>query len=161
MDTFGIHLVGGSLGLFLAGIFAQRNVISLGAPIGTNTPAAGWLDGVYDQVPIQLAGIFAVAAYSFTVTYLILYVVDKIPGLHFRLSAEDEALGTDKAELDEQTYDFVPAKENPADGAAGEGSRHSGASRLKDSSQGKMKTQPSSCSAGGPPSFSVRPMTSD
>jgi Amt family ammonium transporter len=71
LDVFGVHYVGGLVGLILTGIFAQRDIIALGYPEGTaleQIPLGGWLDGNWKQVPIQLAGIAAVSGWSFIVT---------------------------------------------------------------------------------------------
>jgi ammonia channel protein AmtB len=68
-----VHYVGGLVGLILTGIFAQQSIIALGYPEGTASdlmPKGGWLDGNWMQVPYQLAGIAAVSAWSFVVTYV-------------------------------------------------------------------------------------------
>lgn len=71
LDVFGVHYVGGIVGLLLTGIFAQRSVIALGMPEGTpldEIQLGGWLDGNWIQVPVQLAGIASVSGWSFVVT---------------------------------------------------------------------------------------------
>lgn len=114
LDVFGVHYVGGLVGLILTGVFAQQSVIALGYPEGTSTdimPKGGWLDGNWMQVPYQLAGILAVSAWSFVVTYIILIVINAIPTLYLRLADEDEVIGTDWAEMGERAYGYLPFEE--------------------------------------------------
>ncbi|KAI8080672.1 ammonium transporter AmtB-like domain-containing protein [Gilbertella persicaria] len=114
LDVFGVHYVGGLVGLILTGIFAQRSVIALSYPEGTpwdTIPIGGWLDGNWKQVPIQLAGIAAVSAWSFVVTYIILMVINQVPSLYLRLADEDEVVGTDWAEMGERAYGYLPFEE--------------------------------------------------
>jgi hypothetical protein len=96
-------------GLLLTGIFAQQSIISLSYPHGaTNVPLGGWLDGNFRQVLVQLAAIGSVTAWSFVVTYGILYIMNKIPGLALRLEDHEEELGTDMAQMGESAYGFMP-----------------------------------------------------
>ncbi|KAG2215340.1 hypothetical protein INT46_011710 [Mucor plumbeus] len=114
LDVFGVHYVGGLVGLILTGIFAQKSIIALGYPIGTadaDIPLGGWLDGNWIQVPVQLAGIAAVSGWSFVVTYIILLVINRIPSLYLRLADEDEIIGTDWAEMGERAYAYLPFDE--------------------------------------------------
>lgn len=117
LDVFAVHYIGGLVGLVLTGIFAERWVIALGYPEGTpleEIPIGGWLDGNWMQVPIQLAAIASVSAWSFVVTYLILIVLNKIPSLTLRLKDEDEIIGTDWAEMGERAYGYLPMDEEHA-----------------------------------------------
>ncbi|KAI9361343.1 ammonium transporter AmtB-like domain-containing protein [Pilaira anomala] len=114
LDVFGVHYVGGLVGLILTGIFAQKDIIALGYPAGTSydlMPDGGWLDGNWMLVPYQLAGIAAVSVWSFVVTYIILLVINKIPSLYLRLADEDEIIGTDWAEMGERAYAYLPFDE--------------------------------------------------
>ncbi|KAI9027330.1 ammonium transporter AmtB-like domain-containing protein [Phycomyces nitens] len=114
LDVFAVHYIGGLVGLLLTGIFAQRSIIALGYPDDTpwdSLPKGGWLDGHWMQVPIQLAAIGSVSAWSFVVTYLILIVINLIPFLRLRLNDEDELIGTDWAEMGERAYGYLPFEE--------------------------------------------------
>lgn len=94
LDCFGVHGVGGFVGCILTGIFAQSSIATLdGAVI-----SGGWLDKNWIQVPIQLGGAAAGAAWSFAVSFILLWVMNKIPGLALRLPKDAEMLGTDQAE---------------------------------------------------------------
>lgn len=103
LDVFAVHCVGGFVGNVLTGIFAQKSVI---ADDGTILPG-GWIEGNWIQVPYQLAGSFAGMGYSFVVTYLILIIMDKIPGLRIRSPPESETAGLDISEIGELAYYHV------------------------------------------------------
>ena len=68
MDVFKLHGIGGMIGSFLTGIFAQTWVASLD---GLGTEAAGAMDGEGVQVGRQLAEICAISAYSFVVSCIV------------------------------------------------------------------------------------------
>ncbi|KAF2395619.1 ammonium transporter MepA [Trichodelitschia bisporula] len=103
MEVFKLHAVGGMMGSFLTGIFAQSWVSMLDGA----TDAPGAIDGNGVQVGKQLAEICAISAYSFTVTCAILLVMKYIPGLHLRVSEEAEMMGLDIDQfMDEQIGDW-------------------------------------------------------
>src|SRR5689334_22300623 len=100
-------------GLVLTGVFAQQSIIALSYPAGaTNVPLGGMLDGNYRQILVQLAAIVSVTAWSFVVTYGILYLMDMFPGLRLRLKDHEEELGTDMAQMGETAYGFLPLLHN-------------------------------------------------
>ncbi|RGB33228.1 ammonium transporter 2 [Rhizophagus diaphanus] len=103
LDVFAVHGVGGICGNILTGIFAQKEVAALGGQV----IRGGWLDGHWVQILYQLADSCAGLAYSFCVTYIILFIMDKIPGLHLRVDVEAEELGIDDSELGELAYYHV------------------------------------------------------
>jgi Amt family ammonium transporter len=84
----------------------------------------------------QIAYIVAVTAYSFVVSAILAFAIDKIPGLKLRASEEAELLGMDDDQLGEFAYDYVevrrdylawtPAKGEPIDGehSVPQGERH-------------------------------------
>ncbi|CAG8575798.1 1823_t:CDS:2 [Ambispora leptoticha] len=106
LDVFAVHGVGGIVGNILTGIFAQNSILVL-----DGTPAApdglGWLDGHWIQIGYQLADSVAGASYSFVVTLVILYIMDKIPYCSLRADQEAEEKGLDEAELGELAYYHV------------------------------------------------------
>lgn len=55
-------------------------------------------------------------AWSFVVTCIILFVMNLIPGLSLRVTAEHEDLGLDDAQLGEFAYDYVELRRDPKDG---------------------------------------------
>ena len=90
LDVVGIHLVGGIVGTLFIGVF------------GTNVGAAfgfGW-----NQLIAQAIGAFSVLFYSFTLTLLIGFAIEKTIG--FRVKAEDEIAGIDTVVHGEEAYAF-------------------------------------------------------
>jgi ammonium transporter, Amt family len=73
----------------------------------------GWLNHNWIQLAYQLADSTSGFAYSFFGTCLILFLMNMIPGLSLRVSAEEEAMGIDEAQLDEFAYDYVELRRDP------------------------------------------------
>ena len=92
LDVFAVHGVGGIWGAIATGIFA---VEAIG---GTK----GLIEGNFAQVGIQAIGVVATILYSGIVTFVILKVLDIIPGLKLRATEEEENLGLDIAHHGEQ-----------------------------------------------------------
>jgi Amt family ammonium transporter len=96
--------------------------------------AGGWLNHNWIQLGYQLADSVAGFSYSFVMTCVILFLMNLVPGLSLRASAEDEDVGLDDAQLGEFAYDYVelsrhvndilPGEEHPTISAPGSG-RHS------------------------------------
>ncbi|CAG8577383.1 2372_t:CDS:2, partial [Scutellospora calospora] len=87
MDVFAIHGIGGFIGSILTGIFANQYIVSLdGESIN-----GGAIDGNPIQILKQLAGSFAGMIYSFFVTWIILFIINRIPGLTLRFDSENGA----------------------------------------------------------------------
>ncbi len=96
LDVVGVHFVGGLIGSLLIGFFAD--------------PA--YFDGTFDAgifygggaglLGEQLLANAVTIVFSFTVTFLILKVLDKLIGI--RVSEETEAMGLDLAEHAETAY---------------------------------------------------------
>ena len=104
LDIFAAHGIGGMVGNLLTGLFADSRVASFdgSAPI-----PGGWINHNYIQLAYQLADTVADFAWSFVVTMILLFVIDRIPGLHFRASEQDEILGIDLAHVGEEVM-YVP-----------------------------------------------------
>ncbi|KAI8812735.1 ammonium transporter AmtB-like domain-containing protein [Cladochytrium replicatum] len=111
LDAFGLHGVGGVVGNLLTGIFAQKWVASLD---GTGIDG-GWLDGNFIQLGYQLAGTAAIAVWSFGISYVILSVLNLIPGLRLRVPEESELLGLDVSHMGEQMFEFATLADLRAD----------------------------------------------
>ncbi|MEY4275602.1 MAG: hypothetical protein RIS26_65 [Actinomycetota bacterium] len=90
LDVVGIHLVGGIVGTLFIGVFGT----GVGAAFGF-----GW-----DQLIAQAIGAFSVLFYSFTLTLLIGFAIEKTIG--FRVKAEDEIAGIDTVVHGEEAYAF-------------------------------------------------------
>ncbi|EXJ92780.1 hypothetical protein A1O3_01332 [Capronia epimyces CBS 606.96] len=91
LEVFKLHGIGGICGAFLTGIFATSSVSSLDGA----TLAPGGIDGVGSQIARQLAEIAAIAAWSFTLSVIMLLILKYIPGLHLRVADEAEIIGLD------------------------------------------------------------------
>ncbi|GAU96647.1 hypothetical protein RvY_08065 [Ramazzottius varieornatus] len=109
-ETFTVHGCAGVLGMIFTGIFAQKWIGQLD---GT-TLRGGWVDHHWMQVPYQLVAAASVAAWSAAVTFILLFVINKIPGLHLRESAEEEEKGGDFSEMGEVAYMLLISEEGNA-----------------------------------------------
>lgn len=91
LDVFAVHGVGGVVGNILTGIFAQQKY--------ANEIEGGWLDKHWMQIIYQLIDTVAGLIWSFVVTFVILWIMNKIPGLSLRVDIEIERAGLDHGEL--------------------------------------------------------------
>jgi Amt family ammonium transporter len=113
LDGFATHGVGGFVGNIFTGIFAQKWV----AYLDGSTIDGGVVDGNWAQIGYQFLGSLSIAVYTFLITWLILYFLNKIPGLHLGYSEEEEAAGMDFIEMGElQVQSKAQAFENNAIG---------------------------------------------
>jgi len=93
LDVFAVHGIGGIWGAIATGIFTVSVITG-----GTE----GLIEGNPGQVGIQAVGAVATLAYSFVVSFIILFILDRIPGLGLRSDESDEDLGLDLASHGEQ-----------------------------------------------------------
>ncbi|GJC90939.1 ammonium transporter 1 [Colletotrichum liriopes] len=116
LDVFAVHGIGGIVGNTLTGIFAASYIAALdGALTGEDAIAGGWIEQNYVQLGYQLAGSVAGFAWSFSLTCLILFLMNLIPGLSLRVNADDEDLGLDDCQLGEFAYDYVEVTRHVSD----------------------------------------------
>ncbi|KAJ1972446.1 hypothetical protein H4R35_004670 [Dimargaris xerosporica] len=100
LDVFAVHGVGGLVGNLLTAFFATTKIPALdGGEI-----AGGWVDGHWKQLLIQFWECGVGAAWAFVVTYLILFIMNKIPFLKLRVEEESELLGLDATQMGEEDY---------------------------------------------------------
>ena len=92
LDVFAVHGVGGLWGCIATGIFAVESIAGV----------KGLFQGSGEQVWIQIYTAAGTLAYSFVVSLVILFILDKIPGLGLRVSEECEGQGLDLAEHRDQ-----------------------------------------------------------
>lgn len=104
LDAFALHGVGGFVGDILCGVFAQQWVARLDGTVILGGP----MDKFPTQIGYQLVAAVSISAYAFFATLIIVYVIDIIPGLHLRLTAEEEVIGGDISEMGEIAFEFVP-----------------------------------------------------
>ncbi len=93
LDVFAVHGVGGLWGCIATGIFAIESIAGV----------KGAVQGEFDQLWIQIYTALGTLAYSFVLTYGILYILDKIPVLGLRVSDSSEDQGLDLSEHGEQS----------------------------------------------------------
>ena len=76
LDVFAVHGIGGIWGALATGIFTVEAFAGV----------KGLVEGNIEQLGIQAVGVGATIAYSFIVSLIILFALDKIPGLGLRIS---------------------------------------------------------------------------
>ena len=96
LDAFGVHGVGGFLGTFATGLFAQTLI----NPAGSN----GLFFGSHQVFISQMTAIAVTAVYSFIVSFILLKVIDNVIGL--RVDEESEVNGLDISQHGESGYTF-------------------------------------------------------
>jgi Amt family ammonium transporter len=94
LDAFGVHGVGGILGMLATGIFATK-AINPGGPDGA-------LFGNPHQFLVQLGAVLVVVVYSFVATYIIYKAVGLFAPV--RVTTKDEILGLDLSQHNEVAY---------------------------------------------------------
>lgn len=94
LDAFAVHGMAGIWGAIATGLFASLAVDPTGR--------AGVFAGNPEQLWIQLRGVLYVVIWSGTMTWLILFVLDRLIGL--RASDRDLAIGLDLAEQAQFAY---------------------------------------------------------
>lgn len=104
LDIFAAHGVGGIVGNLLTGLFADSRVASFD---GSEQAPLGWINREWIALAKQLADSAAGFGWSFVVTMILLFAIDRIPYCHFRASEEDEMLGIDLAQIGEESY-YIP-----------------------------------------------------
>lgn len=104
LDIFAAHAAAGMVGTFFTGILADWRVASFD---GSTPIPGGAINGNPIQMAYQLADLSAGFGWSFTVTMILLFAIDRIPYCHFRASEEDEILGIDLAQIGEEAF-YIP-----------------------------------------------------
>jgi Amt family ammonium transporter len=94
LDVFGVHGVGGTVGMLATGLLATRFVNPAGAD--------GLFYGNARLVLVQSVAVLATAAYSAAMTWGLLRLVDALVGL--RVSPEEEVRGLDLSQHGELAY---------------------------------------------------------
>ncbi|KAL8283225.1 hypothetical protein RQP46_006003 [Phenoliferia psychrophenolica] len=103
IDIFATHAIGGFIGAICTGLFADARVVTFDGTV----IAGGWINHHWKQIGYQLAGAVATIGYTFGVTMIILFVMNKIPGLHLRVSTFEEIVGLDESQHGEFAFDFT------------------------------------------------------
>ena len=94
LDVFAVHGIGGIWGCLATGIFTVSAIAG----------AEGLIEGSVEQLAIQAISALGVLVYSGVLTFVILLILDKIPGLGLRESESNEDQGLDLASHGEQAF---------------------------------------------------------
>ncbi len=105
LDVVGVHMVAGAIGVVLTGVFASLAVNAAGE-------AGGWTQLGRQSVLAVIA-----IAYPFVMTWIILWITDRVVGL--QVSPEVEERGLDLAELGESGYEWPLSGSDTTDGMVG------------------------------------------
>ncbi|KAI0848556.1 ammonium transporter [Daldinia vernicosa] len=139
LDIFAVHGIGGIIGNLLTGLFAADYIAALD---GFTEIPGGWINHNYVQLGYQIADCVAGFSYSFVLTCVILFLLNLVPGLSLRVSAENEEVGIDDDQLGEFAYDYVELQRHTSDVLArsAEGPTHNpGRAGSSKSSEGPEK----------------------
>jgi ammonium transporter, Amt family len=107
LDVWGVHGVGGLLGVILLGAFAGTGINPSGAQ--------GLIHGTGGFFGKEVAAGLGACVYTFVFTFVMLRVIDWVTPV--RVDGEDER-GLDAAELGETAYTLDPPNESPPPAAA-------------------------------------------
>ena len=94
LDAFGVHGIGGIIGMLVTGLFASKAINAAGAD--------GLFFGNSRQFLVQLLATGAVAAYSLVATYIIYKAVDLFTDV--RVPLKEEIVGLDLSQHRESAY---------------------------------------------------------
>ena len=97
LDVIGVHLVGGVIGSILLAFFADVSVNAAGRD-GVFF-GGGW--GLFGD---QVLAVVATIVYSFVVTFIIMWVLNKVMPGGVRVEEEDEQIGLDQTQHAETGY---------------------------------------------------------
>jgi Amt family ammonium transporter len=98
LDVVGVHLVGGIVGSLLLGLFADRAFNPAVVHQGV------FVSGSWELMGDQVIAVVATVVWSFTVTFVIVKVLDRVFPGGIRVSAENEELGLDLSQHAEVGY---------------------------------------------------------
>ena len=100
LDVWGVHGMGGLTGAILTGTLASPHVWDTGDGIGAWT---GTAEGM-EQQAINIIAAFASVAFAFSVTIVILKVMDVVWPGGIRVTPKEEEIGLDLAQNGERAY---------------------------------------------------------
>ncbi|KAH8805819.1 putative ammonium transporter [Xylogone sp. PMI_703] len=104
-DTFATHCIGGFMGTIATGLFARKEVAGYDGV--TDIKGGAVFDGNWGQIWIQIVEALIGFTWTFVVTYLIMILIDSIPGFEVLSEDDDIAAGMDAAQC-EETLTEVP-----------------------------------------------------
>ena len=103
LEVFAVHGLGGIWGALATGVFAW-GAMTQGLQSEGVEALGGLVNGNAGHFVSNLIAVVATLAYSGIVSFIILFILDKIPGLGLRVSEQEEDMGIDIAEHGERGY---------------------------------------------------------
>ena len=97
LDAFGVHGIGGIVGMLATGLFARKFINAAGND--------GLLAGNFAFFKEQALAVGVVILYSVAATYILLKIVDALCGL--RVNDEEEVMGLDHTQHRESAYTLL------------------------------------------------------
>ncbi|KIW98074.1 uncharacterized protein Z519_01658 [Cladophialophora bantiana CBS 173.52] len=101
-DTFATHCVGGFLGTIATGLFAQKKVAAYG---GVEVDGGVFFDGNVRQLGVQIVEALIGFIWSFVGSFVIIALIDCIPGLEVLAEDKEVNVGMDASQMDESLYE--------------------------------------------------------
>ncbi|KAI9730484.1 MAG: hypothetical protein M1818_008179 [Claussenomyces sp. TS43310] len=102
-DTFATHCVGGFVATVATGLFARREVALYDGV--TVIDGGVFFDGNVRQLGIQLLEALIGFTWSFAGSYLLVFLIDCVPGLEVLAEDKDIVAGMDAAQMDESLHE--------------------------------------------------------
>ncbi|KAK4496738.1 hypothetical protein PRZ48_012721 [Zasmidium cellare] len=107
-DTFATHCVGGLLATVMTGIFAQKKVAAYG---GVEVDGGVIFDGNIRQLWVQVVEAIIGFAWAFIGSYVIIALIDCVPGLEVLATDEEIRSGLDFHQTHETIFGFEMTQE--------------------------------------------------
>ncbi|OAP57466.1 hypothetical protein AYL99_08204 [Fonsecaea erecta] len=101
-DTFATHCVGGFLGTISTGLFAQKAVAAYG---GVEVDGGVFFDGNIRQLGVQVVEALIGFIWSFVGSFVIIALIDCVPGLEVLAEDKEVNVGMDASQMDESLYE--------------------------------------------------------
>ncbi|OCK77931.1 putative ammonium transporter [Lepidopterella palustris CBS 459.81] len=108
-DTFATHCVGGFVGTIATGLFARKEVAAYDGV--TVIDGGVFFDGNVKQLGIQILEALIGFTWSFVGSWLLIALVDCVPGFEVLAEDEDVVAGMDASQMDESLYEAQWASE--------------------------------------------------
>jgi len=99
LEIFALHGVGGVMGDILTDVFASKNVPAMDGM--SVTYSGGWWDQHYAQMGYQSAAALVCGSWSFIISLILLFIIDRIPGCRIRVTKQEELEGLDEIYLED------------------------------------------------------------
>ncbi|KAI1875009.1 uncharacterized protein JN550_002438 [Neoarthrinium moseri] len=103
-DTFATHCVGGVLATVATGLFAQKEVAAYG---GVVVDGGVFFDGNIRQLWVQVVEVLVGFTWSFIGSFMIVALIDCIPGLEVLATDKEIMAGLDTFQTEESLCDIV------------------------------------------------------